>query len=90
MMQFKAQFSLKTILLNDSPTCHHNNQTSVSQIDHILYFIPEKSKVKVTLHKHLCKLAKFANLSSQGVKSEPDYSSTYTPFIVSWILDAKC
>ena len=96
MMQFQPQFSLKTILLNDSPTFHHNNQTSVSQIDHILYFIPDKSKVKVTLHKHLCKLDNSANLSShdaivgqivlpsvQESNSEPDYSSTYTPFIVS-------
>ena len=60
MKQFQAQFSFKTVLLNDSPTFHHNNQTSVSQIDHILYFIPDKSKVKVTLHKHLCKLDNFA------------------------------
>ena len=96
MKQFQAQFSFKTVLLNDSPTFHHNNLTSVSQIDHILYFIPDKSKVKVTLHKHLCKLDNFANLSShdaivgqielpsvQESNSEPDYSPTYTPFVVS-------
>ena len=50
----------------------------------------------MSLHKHLCKLDNFANLSSHDAlvgkiilpisseaESEPDYSSSYTPFVVS-------
>ena len=36
MKSFQSQLSLKSILLSDKPTFHHNNKTSVSQIDHIL------------------------------------------------------
>ena len=96
MERFREQFSLKTILLGDRPTFHHNNGTSVSQIDHILYFVPDNSNIKVKLHKHLCKLDNFANLSSHDAligevvlpavehcNEETDYSSTYTPFVVA-------
>ena len=84
MKNFKEQLSLNSILLNDLPTFHHNNQTSTSQIDHILYFIPDKSAVNVKLQKHLCKLENFANLSSHDaivgkiefpVSADSDYSS---------------
>ena len=61
MNRFKSQFLLKSILLSNEPTFHHNNQTSVSQIDHILYFVPETSIVNVKLKRHLCKLENFSN-----------------------------
>ena len=82
------------IKYND-PTFHHNNQTSESQIDHIFYNVPENSDIIINLHKHLCKLEHFANLSSHDAlvgnialpvvkkqNKEEDYSSTYSPFIV--------
>ena len=96
MSKFSAQFSFKNVLISDKPTFHHNNQTSVSQIDQILYYVPEDSKVNVKMHKHLCKLENFSNLSSHDVivgevnmplvtypNIEPDYTSTYTPFVVA-------
>ena len=96
MDKFRNQYSLKTILTSNKPTFHHNNQTSVSQIDHILYFIPKSSKVSVKMHKHLCKLDYFSNLSShdvivgnislpsiKSVENEKDYSTTYTDFPVA-------
>ena len=96
MKQFNEQFSFKTVLQNDEPTFHHNNQTSSSQIDHILYYVPEQSKVKVMLYRHLCQLDNSENLSSHDAiigtislpssckpSNEPDYSSTYTPFVRS-------
>ena len=96
MRQFNINFSLKTILQNDLPTFHHNNQTSASQIDHILFYIPEESDMKVTFHKHLCQLVSSENLSSHDAivgridfpsietkNEEPDFSHTYTPFTVS-------
>ena len=103
MNQFNKEFSLQTILKNTEPTFHHNNQLSVSQIDHILYYVPEKSKVKVHLHKHLCQLENSDNLSSHDAlvgnislpliyksKKEPDYSTTYTPFVVSKPIWSEC
>ena len=39
MQHFLEYFSLKTILMSENPTFHHNNQTSESQVDHILIFI---------------------------------------------------
>ena len=60
-----------------------------------MFYIQDTSEVKMSLHKHLCKLDNFANLSSHDalvgkiilpisseVESEPDYSSSYTPFVV--------
>ena len=94
MKQFNEQFCLKTVLQNNNPTFHHNNQTSVSQIDHIMDYVPEDSKVN--LHRHLCQLENSENLSAHDAligeinlpvtnhtTEEPDYSSTYTPFVVS-------
>ena len=63
---------------------------------HILCFFPKNSNVKAKIHKQLCKLYNFSNLSSHdaivgriflpvstSVQSEPDYSSTYCPFVVA-------
>ena len=47
MQHFFEYFSLKTILMKENPNFHHNNQTSESQVDHILIFIPDKSKVRI-------------------------------------------
>ena len=68
----------------------------MSQIDHILYFVPEETNIEMKLHSHLCKLENFANLSAHDAlvgtillpivkktKEETDYSSSYTPFLVS-------
>ena len=95
MDAFRKQFSLKSVLVNNQPTFHHNNQTSTSQIDHILYHIPEYLKAKIELDKHLCKLENSQNLSSHDAilakieiplscdtNIEPDYSSSYSPFLV--------
>ena len=95
MAKFIEYFSLKPVLTSEDPTFHHNNQTSESQIDNILYKVPENSDVDIDLYKHLCKLNNFANLSSHDAlvarvalpvektqKKEKDFSSTYTPFIV--------
>ena len=89
-------FSFKTILTSDKPTFHHNNEKSMSEIDHILYFLPSKSKVKVKMEQHLCKLDYSSNSSSHDVligriilpsvnsiEKETDYSSTYTQFAVA-------
>ena len=94
MKQFNEQFCLKTVLQNNNPTFHHNNQTSVSQIDHIMYYVPEDSKVKVNLHRHLCQLENSENLSAHDAligeitfpvtnhtNEEPDCSSKYIPFV---------
>ena len=92
----RKEFFLKSILVSDEPTFHHNNQTSVSQIDTILYFIPEKAGIDMKFLDHLCKLDNSSNLSSHDVIigsmkiplnneqiSEKDYSETYQPFIVN-------
>ena len=89
-------FSFKTILTSDKPTFHHNNEKSMSEIDHILYFLPSKSKVKVKMEQHLCKLDYSSNSSSHDVligriilpsvssiEKETDYSTTYTQFPVA-------
>ena len=96
MNSFMHAFLLKKVLTSNDPTFHHNNQTSSSQIDNILFCIPENSVIKVSFLKLLCKLNNFANLSSHDalvakldlplVESsvvESDYSSTYQSFIVS-------
>ena len=41
MHRFIQDFFLKPVLISDDPTFHHNNQTSVSQIDQILYFLSQ-------------------------------------------------
>ena len=95
MDKFKEEFSFKTVLVSDEPTFHHNNQTSVSQIDHILYYVPHTSKTGINFLDHLCQLENSSNLSSHDVilgnlnlplilaeKSEADFSDTYQPFLV--------
>ena len=94
--QFKTEFSFRSILLSGEPTFHHNNQTSVSQIDTILSFIPETLGIELNFSEHLCKLDFSANLSAHDViigkmkippnlekSEEKDYSATYQPFIVN-------
>ena len=51
---------METILSGDTPTFHHNNGTSESQIDHIMTNKPEV----VTFSMQICKIDKPANLSS--------------------------
>ena len=90
MDKFREEFSFKSLLLTDNPTFHHNNQTSSSQIDTILYFLPPKSKIDLEFLDHLCKLENSSNLSSHDVilgqlklpslqeeVSNEDYSGTY-------------
>ena len=45
MDQFSKDFSFKSILNSDEPTFQQNKLTSVSQIDTILYFIPETTGI---------------------------------------------
>ena len=86
---FVNQFSLETILSGDTPTFHHNNGTSESQIDHIMTNKPEV----VTFSMQICKIDEPANLSSHdaiigSVKvpqadnkiDEVDFSHTYEEF----------
>ena len=96
MEKFLSDFNLKSILVSNDPTFHHNNHTSSSQIDHIFYYIPESNAINVKFLEHLCKLRNSANLSSHDViigdlslpffpeeKSETNYSETYQPFLVN-------
>ena len=105
MKQFLQSFSLTTILKDDKPTFHHNNQTSESQVDHIYTFIPDNSNVKIRIKDHLCLKEESANISSHDVivgeielpitsenTQENDFSSSYKPFIVkkpNWNPDKK-
>ena len=74
----------------------HNDGISTSSIDNILYFIPNDSNVTLEMKDHLCKLEQSLNLSSHDAivgkmilpinnqdSLGPDYSSTYTPFVVN-------
>ena len=94
MSDFMKSFSLKTILTNDVATFHHNNQSSSSQIDHILY--SENSSFCIDLLDHLCNQEDSDNLSAHDViigkikvpqpissKYQKDYSHTYEPFLIS-------
>ena len=94
MRSFMLHFSLKTILPDDKATFHHNNQISESQIDHILYFIPDSHEnVRIQFSDHLCKNENSSNLSSHDVivgqvslptipytNKEEDLSQSYTDF----------
>ena len=95
MDRFKEKFSMKSILMSNQPTFHHNNQVATSAIDTILYYIPANSEIKLEFLDHLCKLNNSANLSSHDVilgalkiplanknNSEDDFSSTYEDFTV--------
>ena len=96
MQTFCKDFSLKSVLISSEPTFHHNNQTSSSQIDHILYFLPESCEIDLQFYEQLCKLDNSANLSSHDViignlklplilteKTDHDFSDTYQSFIVN-------
>ena len=95
MESFLQSFSLVTILEDEKPTFHHNNQTAESQVDHIYTCIPDKSKIKITFKDQLCLKNDSANISSHDViigqialttttedNNEEDFSSSYTPFVV--------
>ena len=88
-------FSLQSITLEHMNTFHHNNHTSSSRIDHILYFIPQAKNINIEFRENLCKLNDASNLSSHDVimgkisfqvmrahTSEIDYKHTYTSFEV--------
>ena len=90
MDQLKEEFSFKSILVSNEPTFHHNNMTSVSQIDTILYFIPESTDIQMKFSEQLCKLEQSQNLSAHDViignitlplnkqdKTEEQFSETY-------------
>ena len=96
MTDFNNEFNLKSIIQSDEPTFHHNNMTSNSQIDHILYNITDESHINLNFHDHLCKLNHHDNLSSHDVivgkikiefnnkeASSIDYSNTYEDFRVN-------
>ena len=95
MDKFVSSFCLKSILLDDTPTFHHNNQTSETQIDHIYYYIPEENEVKVEFEEQLCLKNNPSNISAHDViignltipiksihKSDVDFSSSYSSFLV--------
>ena len=95
MDKFLNTFSLKTLMISDTPTFHHNNQSSESLIDHILHNTNEKSDIIVEFKEHICKLDVTENLSSHDVivgkikvpverneHKEIDFSHTYTDFTV--------
>ena len=95
MNNFLAEFGLESILIDDKPTFHHNNQTSETKIDHIYHNFSMHSAAKISMHNHLCLKENPSNLSSHDVivgkinlphiplsKVEKDFSSTYTPFLV--------
>ena len=95
MIEFVKKFSLQSVLKSDTPTFHHHGQASSSQIDHILFFIPQRSSVSVELLEHICCLETSDNLSSHDVivsqvslpngiqkVDSADYTSTYTDFLV--------
>ena len=67
----------------------------MSQIDHILFYLPHTSDVNISFHEHLCQLENSSNLSSHDVilgklnlpsmlseKSDRDFADTYQPFLV--------
>jgi hypothetical protein len=96
MLDFMTLFSFKSLHIDDQATFHHNNQMSESQIDDILCFIPEETKIDVRFKDILCQKINSSNLSSHDVvvgeiclpqpsdKSvpEPDYSTTYIQNLV--------
>ena len=96
MNEFKESFNLNSILFTDTPTFHHNNQTSSSQIDDILVKKMDESIIDITLHELLCKLEYPMNLSSHDVvvasltlpekendSIKSDYTNTYKQFVVN-------
>ena len=96
MMQFMNIFLFQSLHVDDCPTFHHNNQISESQIDHILCYIPEKTKQEIKHKDILCQKNNSSNLSSHDVvigeiclpqssdnpEAEQDYSNSYIDFSV--------
>ena len=95
---FISDFLLKSILIDDAATFHHNNQSSESQIDHIYNYIPRSSNMKVEFHEQLCLKENPSNLSSHDVivgnltylatqtsKPTEDMSKSYSEFPVKRI-----
>ena len=89
MDSFVSDFNLKSILVGDTPTFHHNNQTSETQIDHIYYYIPALSGMNIEFLEQLCLKENPSNLSAHDVivgkltfpatsssKSAEDFSSS--------------
>ena len=94
MDDFKHDFHLNTILHSNEATFHHNNLSSSSQIDHILYDTNEVTNISIKFFEHLCTLENDDNLSSHDVilgelnlkmGAEPVsavvYSHTYEDFV---------
>jgi hypothetical protein len=92
--QAMQEFSLKTVLLNNEPTFHHNNGTSNSQIDHIYNYVRDDS-IEISLSSHLCKIDESSNMSAHDLilgnltfsneyksSKQEDFSSSYTDFEV--------
>ena len=105
MKEFLRLFSLATILPDDTPTFHHNNNTSESQVDHIYVHIPEDCHVKIRFKDQLCLNEDSSNISSHDVIigqveipvtsqdiQEKDFTSSYIPFPVKkpyWDVNKK-
>ena len=70
IQKFLETFSFNSILASEEPTFHHSNQTAESQIDHVYFFIPESSSMKMTFKDHLCLKEEPSNISSQLLKSK--------------------
>ena len=95
MIDFQNEIDLHSISKSDEATFHQNNQTSSSQIDHILCHFSEKSKTTIHFLKQICTLEDSDNLSSHDViigmmnipviaedEAVNDYSETYENFSV--------
>ena len=67
MSIFTKEIGLKSILAHNNPTFHHNNQTSASQIDHILYCVPTGSQTSLSYLNQLCNQEDSDNLSAHDV-----------------------
>ena len=93
MKHFQEHFNLHSILPHDLPTFHHHNQTSASQIDHILH---NSWNVDITFKEQICQLEHSDNLSSHDVilgmisipeikakTTDTDYTETYKSFKVN-------
>ena len=100
MKEFLEIFNLKSISSGDSPTFHHNNGLSKSQID----FIYTNNPAKVEFYRQLCQLNDSDNLSShdiiigsvilpdnEQIANTPDSVASYEDFVIKrprW--DSEC
>ena len=67
MQKFMDKFSLQSLVSPMNATFHHNNGTSSSQIDNILYHIPNNVKAFMNMKKHLCNRVESSNISAHDV-----------------------